>query len=498
MNSLIRSLTFAVLAVSLFLFSSAASAQSCGHWYWQSSNTPAVEAGGPVTTITAGTGYQTVLQSCADELQTPSNAAFTAIMRAMVFSESATASVGSTYDIEFSTVKGGVYTVQQEVSRTIRHTINADQPQTDYVAAMLTGLTGGNGYRIRIRLNGSGTITLNVFANAQGSLAGYGGTRGSTNTSSITLSTSWQEIGSVTFNNTTADNVDLQLQGHFTINSGSTAGAKISVGLGLEYGSSGNHYSSVYVPPATPDSVTVMDHMPNEGVGDTLISPGSHTIRMWAKINSGTVSISNRRVEVLPMGASPAGDSIRLYPFNDTVKTHEQNSGPQPQACILLDVSQSFTACNTTATQPQAYPNAGCGNWTKLLEATVPVNANTISEYGEAYVEILDKTCDATHPNCWSGAPSRIQVALEGVTGGSQPAATDLILTTASVPDTTGHLYIPTDGFSWGNSAGNTVRLWIRFDNCNSPYVAGRQLKIGRVYFGQKWYSNNGTLHIPN
>jgi hypothetical protein len=38
----------------------------------------------------------------------------------------------------------------------------------------------------------------------------------------------------------------------------------------------------------------------------------------------------------------------------------------------------------------------------------------------------------------------------------------------------------------------------IRFDNCNSPYVAGRQLKIGRVYFGQKWYQNDGTLHIPN
>lgn len=497
MRQLKLSPLFTVLALLSFAsFAHAANYPSCsaGHWYYKNTLTPMVETNGNATTINHDGQWVTVMQSCDDEFHAATGlGTYSAVWRQYISIDSATVAVGTQYEVEFATTKSGVTTVHQVVSRKIRMTITSTDPQSDYLGAYLGNLTGANGYRVRMRLVGSSGGNIHVgqiFATAQGS-ASYYGSGTNTISSSMTLDSTWREIGIITVNNASGAETDVQLQGHFTINSG-TAGQKISLGFGKGNASSGSHYSNVYVPATLPDNVTAFDFIPNEGVGDLLLPNGSTDIRVWAKVNSGTVTISNRRIEVLAMDAAPADDSARMYTFSAGPTTHsEDTTAAQPQACIMVD-RQSST--NELCTQ-----SPGCGKWTKLLEMDVPANAKWEASVGGGYVEIIDKACLGGGSACWSNG-TRAQVAIETITYEPTPHAVDFHMTAFSIPNVPVHHFFFEDAFSWGNDYGQKLRLWIRLIDypCGVPYEAGvRQLTIGRRYLGLRFFERSGDLYYP-
>ena len=512
-----RMYLFAIVVVTLLFSPTVARANhpevpSCGpgHWYFKNSETPMVETGGNGTiTVPHSTAWTTLVQSCDNELSgTSSTMPYNLVWRYWLSFKSSTIPVGTGYEVELATIKSGVVTVQQVISRKVQHLSSEPQPHTEYLAAYVSGLTGENGYRIRMRFltsgTGSATIDVGNFAALQGSKPEFGSAR-NTIASSFTLDTTWREIGFVTMTNSSGAEVDVQLQGHFTVTSG-TPGVGISVGIGRDYNSSGNHYSRAFVPGSLPEEITILDYIPNEGVGASLIPNGSNTFRMWAKVDAGTATITNRRVEVLGMDAAPATDTTRYYQFaNGPTTLAEDTTQPQPQSCFLLDSqNQPFGICNASMTQPQTISTPPCGRWTKLFEGTIPANSLGLASIGAGHIEITGKSCKNGGTACWPAGETRANVAIEMVTNPDQNgnrAAVDFHYSAFSVVNLPMKIHFFSDGFHWGNSYGQTVRLWVRLVDypCNGVGYGGqeRQLTIGRSYLGLRFFYPTGTLYNP-
>ncbi|MDQ3280553.1 MAG: hypothetical protein M3Q69_03990 [Acidobacteriota bacterium] len=372
------------------------------------------EAGGTTSmTVPDGGVWTTVLDSCGDELSAETTSMpYNVIWRYWLLFKSTTVPIGTPYQIEVSTTKNGITTVHETINRKVRHLSTESEPHVDYLAAYLGGLSGSNAFRVRMRIlsyvGATASIDAGVgnFASLQGSHQQYGGAKSATATTAMTLDATWREISSVTLNNTSGVSVDVQLQSHLRVTSG-TPGQRISVGIGREYASSGAHYSQLYVPANLPDDLTVLDYMPNEGVGDALIPPGISTFRVWAKVDTGTVTIADRRTEVLAMNATPVTDSIRYYQFSaGPTVVAEATTQAQPQSCFLLDQGNNFNICNT-ATQPQQITEPLCGKWTKVMEHDIPPNSKGIASVGAGYLEITGKACANGGTACWSSGESR-------------------------------------------------------------------------------------------
>lgn len=506
------------IAVFALLFSSTVALAghpeqpSCGsgHWYFKNSETPMVETGGGATiNVPHSTAWTNLVQSCDNELSgTSSTMAYNLVWRYWLLIKTETIPVGTTFEVEFATIKSGVVTVRQVISRKVQHPSKESQPQSEYLAAYVNGLTGENGYRMRIRFLTSGTgsaiIDVGNFAALQGSKPEFGGAR-NTIATSFTLDSTWREIGFVTMTNSSGAEVDVQLQGHFTVTSG-TPGLGMSVGIGKEYNSSGNHYSRAFVPNSLPEEITILDYMPNEGVGATLIPNGSTTFRMWAKVDAGTAVITNRRVEVLGMDAYPASDTTRYYQFaNGPTLLAEDTTLPQPQSCFLLDYQQNpFGICNASMTQPQTISTPACGRWTKLFEGTIPANPLGMAAIGAGHIEITGKSCKDGGTACWPAGETRANVAIEMVTNpdpNGNRAAVDFHFSAFSVANLPMKVHFFSDGFHWGNDYGQTIRLWVRLIDtpCNGVNYSAqqRQLTIGRSYLGIRFFYPTGTLHNP-
>lgn len=480
---------------------------SVGHWYFKDSLTPMIESGQDDITVNQNVGWTTILQSCDDELNSHASVTeYNVIWRQMITMHGATVPPGTPYELEFATTKGGFITVHRTVSRVIRHTPSMQHPHVDHVAAYFKWLSGGNGYRVRTRIlgAGSGSVTIKqTFASGQGSPSQYGAAESSVLTIPITLDTTWREISGVTMNNTSAGTVDVQLQTHFRITSGSP-GQRISVGIGKGSGSSAQHYSHLYVPAALPAAMTVLDFMPNEGVGHALIPAGLNTFRVWARVDAGTATVTDRQTEVLGMKADPAADSIRFYAFSGgpTLVREDNYTSGQPQNCLLLDQGFSFYACNQNADDPGPSSMPGCGRWTKILQATVPPSDDDAS-VGAGYVEITSIGC-RSGTDCWNAAQATsIAVAIETVTNepvGSRDAA-DFHLSSYSVMTVPTRIHFAQDAFAWGNGNGQTIRVWVRINNypCNGIMYGldERQLTIGRAYLGIRFFEPTGVLYNP-
>ena len=475
-----------------------------------------VETGTQNVTVYHTGSWHEIVSSCDEELNPAFTTTYAVAWRQWMSIDASTVPVGTQYEVEISAIKNGVVTAQQVLSRRIRTVVSDKQPQGDYMGGFLSGLNGAQGYRIRIRLIGSSSGYVHfpfVFASLQGARAEYG-SASTTNAASFTLDPTWRIIGSVVVNNTSGGDADLQLQGTFTIESG-TSGQRGLLGFGKGTASSGNHSSFIYVPPVLPESVTAFDFMPNEGVSDTLIPPGQTTINVWARVDSGTVTISNRRLDALSMGVGATAanaDTARTYTmFHGPTLHSETTTGVQPQDCLLLDKDAQTNggkACNQkpddvalTGAYAQTYA-PGCGKWTQLLETPIslPANAKWRSSTGGGYLQILGKSCASGGDACWSGA-TWAQVAIETVTNspsGSQSSA-DFHFTTFSVPNTPTSIYFFEDAFNWGNADGNIMRLWVRlvgYPCTNGAYQTDRQLTIGRRYLGVRFFEPTGDLYI--
>jgi hypothetical protein len=504
--------TLAVLVAPTVARANHPNQPSCakGHWYFKTSETPMVETGGGTTiTVPWSTTPTLLVHSCDNELSgTSPTMAYNVVMRYWLSFKSTTIPVGTPYQVELATLKNGVYTVQQLINRKVQHLSSEMQPHTEYLAAYIHGLTGENGYRIRMRFltsgTGSATVDVGNFAAFQGSRQEFGGATNSL-THTITLDTTWREIVGVTMNNFSGGEVDVQLQGHLVVLSG-TPGTGISIGIGRDMNSSGNHYSRAYVPSSLPEEITVLDYIPNEGVGASLLPIGFNTFHMWAKVDSGTITVNTRRLDVMGMDAAPAADTTRYYQFaGGPITLAEDTAEPQPQACILVDVpSPDFHLCNPTMVQPQPYPDPPCGRWTKLFEGSIPANPLGVAAVGAGHVEITGKSCKNGGTSCWGSGATRANVAIEMVTNvqpnGSR-AAVDFHMSAFSVANLPMKIHFFSDGFEWGNDTGQTVRLWVRLIDypCNAvnDQAKERRLTIGRSYLGIRFFYPTGTLYNP-
>lgn len=483
-----------------------------------------------VAPIGQNTVWTTILQSCDNELSgTPSTMTYNVVWRFFVKLDSTSVPIGTPYEIELATTKAGVVTVHQVLSRKILRSVTKNNPQTDYFATFVGGLSGDNGYRVRMRVLGTGGGQVDpsgIFMSIQGSPAQYGGAASSTLTSSLTLDTTWREISGVTMNNTSGGNVDVLLQSHFTVNAG-VEGSRILLGFGREAGSSGNHYSHIYIPASLPGNVTVLDFMPNEGVGDTLVPAGLSTFRVWARMETGTATITNRRTEVLAMNATPGTDSIRYYQFTGgPILVTENPPAPQPQSCIQNDLDPNATGgkvCDLTGYDTAVEPK--CGRWTRLLAAdgaipaTPSLGDGELAAVGSGYFEVISKSCSGGGDSCWQNGPAgvdatRVQLAIELVTNDANPAGTDihmeamgisLALPSAAVGLQRSQVHFFSDLFHWGNFSGQKIRLWIRLlkstaeGSCDVIGTLGplnRQFTIGRAYLGVRFFPPTGTLYF--
>ncbi len=504
-SMMFRAVSTLFLSMALACGAYAADYASCGgHWYYKNTQTPMFDGGSPPVRVNQDGQWVTIHSSCDDELHPATDVgAYTAAFRMWLELKAATVPVGTTYEIEVATTKAGVATVQQVLSRKIRASVGQYRPQGDYFGSLLTNLNGANGFRVRMRILGTSTAYIDVnqiFATAQGSRSSYGSAR-STAAGTMTVDTTWRIIGSVNVNNTSGADVDVQLQGSITIHSG-TPGQRISLGFGKGTASSGNHYSYVYVPNTLPESVTAFDFMPNEGVGNALIPPGSTTINVWAKVDSGSITISDRRIEALGMTAPPT-DTARLFSAAEgPTIARTDSTDAQPQSCHMLHASSpDGLACNQSATLPQTF-STPCGKWTKLLEMTLPPNPKWTTSVGGGYIEILNKGCPSG-TTCWNDTSSAwAQVAIEFVTNGPSGTryATDAHMTSFSMANAPTHLYFFEDVFRWGNSDGNIVRLWIRIIDypCATNYNSEpRQITVGRRYLGVRLFEGTGDLYYP-
>lgn len=503
-----------LLLITLTAFADHVEMPACskGRWYFKNSETPMVETGGGGATITVphSTAWTTLVHSCDNELSgTSSTMAYNTVWRYWLSFKSTNIPVGTGYQVELATLKNGSYTVQKVISRKVQHLSSEPQPHSEYLAAYIPGLTGENGYRIRMRFltsgTGSATIDVGNFAAIQGSKTEFGGAENSLNTS-MTLDTTWREVVGVTFNNSSGVSVDAQVQGHFTVTAG-TPGQRILVGIGRDFNSSGNHYSHVFVPNALPEEITILDYLPNEGAGTSLLPPGFNTFRMWAKVSSGTVTISNRRLEAFAMRAG--SDTSRYYQFaGGPVALAEDTPQAQPQACMLVldNGTRGYELCNTTMDPAaQEYPNPPCGRWTKVFEGTIAPNALGVAAIGAGFVEITGKSCKDGTLNCWSSGATRANVAIEMVSNPDANgfrAAVDYHLSAFSVANLPLKLHYFSDAFHWGNTTGQTVRVWVRLIDfpCNGVNYASqqRQLTIGRAYLGLRFFQPTGVLYNPN
>lgn len=479
--------------------------KSCGPWFYIGTDTPMVETGDIQTfTVLQNGNWTTLIQSC-DVPLSPSELTMTynLVWRYWLVLKSSTIPVGTPYEVELATIdREGVITVRQVIKRRIQHLSSESQPHAEYLAAYVPGLTGAHGYTIRIRfpIGGPGSAIVDVgnFAAMQGSKSEFGGAR-NTLTPSMTLDTTWREIGFVTMTNSSGAAVDVQLQGHFTVTSG-TPGAGISVGIGKGLGSSGNHYSRAFVPKALPEEITILDYMPNEGVGMTLIPNGSTTFRMWAKVDAGTAVINNRRLEVLGMDADPEPDTERYVQFagGPTVLA-EDTTQPQPQACFLHDdLTNPYGLCDPTRTPL-------CGRWTKVFEGKIDPNPLGVASIGAGHIEITGRSCRNGGTACWPAGETRMNVAIEMITNPDPRtgyrAASDFHASAFSVANLPMKIHFFSDGFHWGNDWGQTVRLWVRLIDtpCNGVHYQAqeRRLTIGRSYLGLRFFYPTGTLANP-
>lgn len=285
----------------------------------------------------------------------------------------------------------------------------------------------------------------------------------------LNVSTAWQPVTpylTFTFGPVSPFNsslLDLSLQGYVQVNQRYNGASKLIFGFSLD-GQPAIRQPAKSVSSTLYDGINLVDHLRS-------VSPGYHTLRLWAKTDAGSVDLQSRQVEYVGFPGdnanSPGGEPPSA---TDTVHVDPLDAGTagQPIAAVL---------------------SPGCGNWSLLGSFDIPARAGgqDWSWTLEGYVQLLGNRTGGTVG----------QVAFETISyfpdqdPMKPPVAVpvDMGLHFFQIPAGEDGLWFYGDAGDWGvgiSPPGSTVRLWIRqVYGCNLNDSAGG-FDVGMRYFSAK------------
>jgi hypothetical protein len=386
-----------------------------------------------------------------------------------------------------------------------------------WVDALYTNLSpatqnGDYTVTMSVRLLANGTMTIDLpYIVAQGSPVQYGGATTIVGTqTSLCPTCGWILLASVPFANNSSGNVETQLQASLQFVSGNP-GDQILLGLGFDNVSSNGHNSIVYVPSQFPDGVNVFDYLPHEGV-TTPLSPGSHTLQLWAKNNGGSATTTVTNAQVQGVGF-PVTNGHQFYTTTVLGPTTFNTSAvvePQPLACAMLDTTCNYPADNLIrSVDGKQHP--GFGDWVMLAETnTADPNTTEGNVSGGGYIELLGHDSDPSWANTdWY----QLAVELVGnnandgtaidwsmpVDPNHKPLGIEIGTIQSYVPAGTSQLYFHLDAMQWGNgNGGYKARLWMRrVKNTPGQASTAGSFTVGRRYFAVRWTPTTYTTQCP-
>jgi hypothetical protein len=200
----------------------------------------------------------------------------------------------------------------------------------------------------------------------------------------------------------------------------------------------------VGVPPYLYDGANVLHVIRN-------VQPGTHTLNLRVVTNGQAVTFSNRAIEFV------------AFPANTPSLFYSDMSG-----------ALTFVSTSTTEPQPQVFVD-GCGNFTKLVEVTIPPDPT--SPWNQLYQGFI------RFPGGVTGSPYG-QLIFETLIGG---AVTDGGGRIIQVPASADAAYIFGDTMHFADPTNSeTVRMWARKvnpcgGNPGSFYVSDRYMWVKHI-----------------
>jgi len=365
---------------------------------------------------------------------------FNLLARAQLKIVESTAAPGARYEVRFRLVDAG--NVEYDAGQYVR-VIRADPvapsqpllPQGDTYNGSVQNLPAGN-YKLLVqaRLLDAGSIRFNLqFASGQAAPTSIGGVpTGYASAKNVIAEgvnvSGWQAINEITFSTTKM--LHIMPQGYVQVDLG-TAGETISVSLALDGQSVVSDFS---LAGGSREGFNLFGHFFN-------VPAGSHTLQLWATNRNGTPTAMRwRQLEFLSFPANGSGADMSKADYGTTtVVSTDAPSSDQPVASIFLGGSDK--------------------GWTKIAEFTMPFSTAAENWMGDAYVEFVGRGIDVAGTEAGDWSDPKIQIGVEAITG---PHSTDFSIISLAVPTGPAGISLFPEAMLWGNTPGNTIKLWIR------------------------------------
>ncbi len=363
-------------------------------------------------------------------------------------------------------------------------------PQGQVFNGVATNLASGpHYYEVKAQMIDGGTMKIGLaWLHAVGSPTSYPAGRVVTD-ASATIGSSWTQITSpITFSNNTGANIDILAQANWQFQGG-TVGDRISVGFGLK-----PHTQSTY-PSSTRNSDFEIKCPLKDGSGNCYW-PTIDTARDGINMFDYMLDVAPGTWDIVLFAINRNGHTnttvgyreLEFASFSSSVGARGEVSGGQSTNTIVVDTQ-------TTQTQPTTSLGdspATCGNWTLLDTITLP---STTGEYlwtASGYIDFEGRGSDGTHSDDGVWDDPDIEVTFEAITGDSSASA-EFGAHRLSLPKDLHGYYLYTDAGTWGNTAGNTIKVWARkrhgtncavdVDKFTRSNTGNAKFRVGRRYY---------------
>ena len=332
--------------------------------------------------------------------------------------------------------RGGRYSVHfyvDGVERGSATRVLQTLPQGDVFHAIALDVPAGNhDYEVKARTLDGGTFTAAlVWTHAVGVPAVNPAGRVVTE-APAEINGRWTEITApLRITNGTGGNLDVLAQASLELIDGK-AGDRISVGFGLKRAS-----ESVYPPSARNSDFAVV---PRDGISifdhKLSVGPGEWDLVLYAINRNGRkATVASRE---LAFAGIPAAAGVAAEHQSSTPVVVDSRKGvvPDPE---LNNVD----------------PWQDCGKWTLLDEFEVPPSYGQSVWTAQGYVEFLGRGGgDWDDPD--------VEVVFQFITNDAKPVVAEAGIHRLAIPRELHGYSLFTDAGTWGNTKGNTIRVWAR------------------------------------
>lgn len=308
-------------------------------------------------------------------------------------------------------------------------------PQGDVFHAIALDVPAGNHYyEVKAKTLDGGTFTAAlVWMHALGVPAtNPAGRVMSEGRAAITGS--WTQITEpLRIANDTGGNLDVLTQASLRFQD-AREGDRITFGFGLKRASDMDYPPSARnseLAVVERDGISIFDH--NLSVG-----PGEWDLVLYAINRNGrTATVVSRE---LAYAAIPSGAGVAAEHQNDTPIVVDTRKGVVPDPALN-----------------NVDPWQDCGKWTLLDEFQVPPSSGASVWTAQGYVELPGRGWIA---GAWDDAD--VEVVFQLITNDDARVATEAGIHRFALPRGLHGYSLFTDVGTWGNTAGNTVRVWAR------------------------------------